>query len=147
MGVDISLYYNNCKAIADAMIPRARIIVEKTANDAQAHSQKSMEGPKTGRMYLSSKSGKPHQASAPGEPPAVDTTKLQASHAVTMHSSKPEATIKVFAEYAYTLEFGGAKVAARPYLRPALKAVAPSFAAAMDQLFETPGEVKLESSK
>jgi hypothetical protein len=139
MATTIKLYYNHCGAIADAMVPRARTIVEKTANDAKGHSQKSMEGPKSGRWYLSSKTGKMHQASAPGEPPAIDTTHLQTSHEVEMDGSKPQATINVFAEYAETLEFGGANVAARPYLRPALLKVQPSFEAAMSSLFALPG--------
>jgi phage gpG-like protein len=63
--------------------------------------------PKTGRIYGT------HQASAPGEPPANDTGELAAS--ITVESDGETVTLAARAPYAPTLEYGGAKIAPRPF--------------------------------
>lgn len=78
--------------------------------------QESMDEPKSGRIY--SKYGVPHQASAPGEAPAVwsgelyDSFRIRAlnQYAVQVYSIDPKAEL---------LEYGGGYVEARPYARPA----------------------------
>lgn len=77
-----------------------------------------VESPRGGRVYGI------HKASAPGEPPAVDTgqlvksigyrlTKIKEGWGVEAGSSIPKR--------AFWLEFGTVKIAARPAWRPALK--------------------------
>lgn len=139
MNSRITLYYNHAGAMADALKPRARLIVDKTAKDVIDISKLSMSGPKTGLWYRSSKTGHMHHASAPGEPPARDIGQLANAHKSTMDPTEPKATIRVTTDYAETLEFGGAHVAARPYMRPALEKVKPSFVKALDVLFAVPG--------
>ena len=71
----------------------------------------------TGQTYI--RDGVEHTASAPGEPPAADTGFLRGS--VTVDSVTPtEAIIAPHTDYDEELEFGTERIAARPYMRPAL---------------------------
>ena len=73
--------------------------------------------PGTGRTY-----GK-HQASAPGEPPAVDTGILR--NTIGTESLGGVIRIGSGQEYAPILEYGSglARIAPRPFMRPALESV------------------------
>jgi len=74
--------------------------------------------PGSGRVYR--RGSKIHRASAPGEPPAVDTGRLRSSitHQVKAEGKKVIGRIGTNVEYARSLEFGTNKMAARPFLRP-----------------------------
>jgi HK97 gp10 family phage protein len=76
--------------------------------------------PGTGRKYRRGR--KYHIASAPGRPPAVDTGRLRASitHEVHKEGDQIVGLVGTNVEYAPHLEFGTNKMAARPFLRPAL---------------------------
>lgn len=76
--------------------------------------------PGTGRAYRRGR--KWHIASAPGQPPAVDTGRLRASitHEVRKEGDQIVGLVGTNVEYAPHLEFGTNKMAARPFLRPAL---------------------------
>ena len=83
----------------------------------------SQEG--TGRQYVINKSGTVHTASAPGEPPAVNTGLLRNSVAtapVVEKTSRDEIEMRLtdFAPYGATLERGTSKMAARPWVKPVL---------------------------
>ena len=71
-----------------------------------------------------------HRASAPGEAPATDTGNL-ANSIYSRMLGGAEGEIGSTAEYAAGLEFGGAHVAPRPSLGPAVKAEWPAFETAM----------------
>jgi len=72
--------------------------------------------PGTGNEYLRP-GGKIHKASAPGEPPAVDTGRLRSS--ITHEIEGTKGYVGTNVEYALALEIGiGMKP--RPFLRPAL---------------------------
>lgn len=64
----------------------------------------------------------PHQASAPGQPPASDTGRLMASihHEMLGAGQGVEARIGSDVNYALFLELGTRYMAPRPFLRPAL---------------------------
>lgn len=64
----------------------------------------------------------PHRASAPGDPPAVDTGQLRASYSGNVTRDPDGATLAVGtgSGYAAYLEFGTSKMAARPHLRPVI---------------------------
>lgn len=65
-------------------------------------------------------SGKGHVPSAPGEPPNRDTGHLDTN--IEAYRTGPlEAEVRSQAGYADELEFGTSKMAARPYMRPAVK--------------------------
>ena len=72
---------------------------------------------KSGRMYGE------HQASAPGEPPAIDTGALVNS--IISELQETTATSATAAagtnmDYGAALEYGTPRVAARPFMRPAI---------------------------
>lgn len=64
-----------------------------------------------------------HVASAPGQPPAVDTGTLRASYGHYARRSAEGGLLIVGTgvEYAKFLEFGTSKIAPRPHLRPVIK--------------------------
>lgn len=108
--------------------------VEKTARSVQDEAKMSMRTAKSGRIYKRGKGGKTHQASAPGEAPAIDTGNLVNSMAIEKVS---EAVYMVSAgtEYAQALEFGSKRMAARPFLGPAVEKCREAFIAGITRLF------------
>ncbi|MBK9316909.1 MAG: hypothetical protein IPM55_22085 [Acidobacteria bacterium] len=74
---------------------------------------------KSGRFYKVSKRGRLHQASAPGEAPAILTGFL-ANSILTSFPSQTTGVITIGAEYAEYLERGTSRMAARPFVEPAL---------------------------
>lgn len=90
------------------------------AVEAQAKVNLSMPG--SGRIYR--RRGIPHQASAPGEPPAPDTGLLRASvhHTVGSDGDGLLADIGSSQNVAMWTELGTRRMAPRPWLRPALDA-------------------------
>lgn len=104
------------------------IALDASIRMVHASADKSIaSGAKTGRLYRRGK--KTHRASAPGEAPATDTGDLRKNLRSRTDTAKMEATVsvKVLSQgksktnYAYELEFGNSKVAARPFLFPALE--------------------------
>ncbi len=148
------LKMNRLPEITAALRPRASGIVRETAGDIKERAQASMTGPKSGRIYqhrrqtkrvaaklaagkkLSASDYIVHQASAPGEAPAIDTNALRDSIQVEMEPGSLTATVGTNVEYAPYLEFGTSKMAPRPFMTPAAEAVRPGFEAAMKKLFE-----------
>ena len=80
-----------------------------------AMKQSIQAGPKSGRTYARGR--RVHQASAPGQPPATDTGNLVNS--IHSESRGNDATaVVVGAEYGAPLEYGTARMGARPFVRP-----------------------------
>jgi hypothetical protein len=87
-----------------------------------------MQSTPTGKIYIKASSWsvathqadsyRTHQASAPGQPPAVDLGYLVNSIA-TVRVSKLTTAVVVYAEYGIYLEMGTVRMAPRPYLEPA----------------------------
>lgn len=77
---------------------------------------------RNGKLYAWPARDKPHRASAPGSPPAVDTGRLRASygHKVTRTPAGGELQIGTGDEKAKWLEFGTSKMEPRPHLRPVI---------------------------
>lgn len=100
-------------------------IIRRIAFAIEAQMKLLMTGPKTGREYK--RGARTHIASAPGEPPAVDTGFLINS-IQTVVISDTQAEITIPAEYAAILEFGGGDIAERPFVRPAIQNVIKNFA-------------------
>lgn len=95
--------------------------LEKTAEDYVAEMLRLiLETPKTGIIYGF------HQASAPGEPPASHHENLIRSFRIIKGTiegterTKPAMRVVSTTEYARYLEFGTARMKARPFMRPAL---------------------------
>ena len=82
--------------------------------------QKILSGTKSGVIYR--RRGVEHQASAPGEAPASDTSRLAQSGRTTLDQAEIVGQVIFSTEYAAALEFGreDGSIAARPFLRPSL---------------------------
>ena len=148
MAARVIVEFNHFARIANGMEREARLIVNVTIRRIEARWKGSLSGPRSGLTYrkgaIRSKRKankgevigyKFHRASAPGEAPATDTGNLANSIYARM-TGKAEGEVGSTAEYAPVLEFGGAHVAPRPALRPAVQAEWPDFLAAMKQLGE-----------
>jgi phage gpG-like protein len=99
-------------AVADA--------VEDTAREIETNIKVGMMEPHSGRWY-----GK-HQASAPGEMPAIDTSALVNSIQVEPEGDLTQ-VVYTNQEYAVHLEYGTVRMAARPFMVPASEAASDSF--------------------
>lgn len=77
-----------------------------------------LDGPKTGRVYR--RRSVEHRASAPGEAPASDTGRLVNSIRTDFDLGALVGKVIASTAYAAYLEYGTAKMEARPYMRPAL---------------------------
>lgn len=92
-----------------------------------------LKGPKTGRTYLRGKNRNiAHRASAPGEYPATDTGYL-ASH-IFAQSGSGFSEVGTTARYGPWLEFGTARMAARPWLGRALEETREEVRKAMEKV-------------
>lgn len=92
--------------------PKAQKVVQKLAQDTQGY-------------IVTHFSATAPQPSPPGAPPAVQTTQLRTS-VVAEPDGIDEFTwwLLVGAEYGLPLEFGTMRMAARPFVRPALRWIA-----------------------
>lgn len=77
-----------------------------------------LNSPKTGRIYR--RRSVEHQASAPGEAPASDTSRLVGSIRTAYDQSKILGTVIASTDYAEHLEYGKQNMEPRPFMRPAL---------------------------
>lgn len=108
--------------------PKAARVVLTTARAITQRAAQSMAEAKSGHVY-----GR-HQASAPGQAPAIDTGLLANSQVAEM--TGPTTAIAGFAaEYAPHLEFGTVRMAARPFLGPAVLAEFENHVNALRELF------------
>jgi HK97 gp10 family phage protein len=89
--------------------------VEDVANEAVSLMNNS---PRSGRTYV--RRGVAHRASGPGEPPAPDTGQLMASITTSVDEAALTGNVNAGTAYSQFLEYGSAKMAPRPFMRPAL---------------------------
>lgn len=102
-------------------ITNACLRIEATAKKSMAKTQRS----DIGRVVT--KGGKKHFPSVPGAPPAPDTGTLMRS--ITHKVDVTEGVVGSNIDYGRDLEYGTSRTLARPWLRPAVEAVRPSFEA------------------
>jgi hypothetical protein len=121
------LTHNRFPEIAAKLPREAAKITEKTALRIEETAKTSMAGQKSGRMYGA------HQASAPGESPAIDTSNL-ANSIGTEAMGGASHMVYAGTEYALSLEFGSPRVAPRPFLGPAASQEEPEFLREMADL-------------
>lgn len=106
--------------------------------------RKTLTGPRHGRVYKITRTGRLHVASAPGEPPAVLYGRLRQSITATGPVwNGVEVTGDVGSDmvYARRLEFGGVdsrgvRILPRPYFEPTLQRLAPEIDYILEAAFE-----------
>lgn len=122
MRISVDLPEIDLTGLAEAakreVLGAVKVGVNLIANDAK---RSIARGSKTGRIYR--RHGIEHQASAPGEPPATDTGMLIASIVAdaVLEGDEIAGFVDARAEYAVHLEYGTRKMAARPFLIPAVE--------------------------
>jgi len=96
--------------------------LERRAIKVETRVKTLLSQPGQGRTYQ--RHGVVHRASAPGQPPAVDTGQLRQSitHQLGKDAESLYADVGTNLEKARFLEFGTSTIAARPFLVPALPA-------------------------
>jgi hypothetical protein len=146
MSVVVIEEFNHFAQYADGMAAVAQQAVNVTIKRIEARAKVSLGGRKSGRTYRRGEiksrrkadkgeviGYKFHRASAPGEAPATDYGVLANSIASRM-IGPTEGEVTVSAEYAAVLELGGARMARRPFLGPAVAAEWPEFVRAMEEV-------------
>ena len=130
--VTIKLTSNKFAAIARALPREVSEICEESAKAIAADAMASMGEPKTGRIYQIGNVD--HQASAPGESPAIDTGLLASIQ--TEQDGQTTWVTYTTAEYAAHLEYGApaAGIAPRPFFTPATEPERPRFIRALENL-------------
>lgn len=93
-------------------------LLQYLAQTMEGKAKQKMEGARHGRIYTFD--GVEHQASAPGEAPAVLTGNLKNS--IIAQPEGPDTwAVLVGTEYAAPLEYGTQKMAARPFMLPSFE--------------------------
>lgn len=130
--VDVRRFSEEVQRAVAASLEAGAVLV---ANDAK---RSIAQGPKTGRVYEYryktnratggifpvEKRSVPHQASAPGQPPATDEGRLVGSIVSDAIDTKGEglvAIVEAQTEYAKFLEYGTKRMAPRPFMLPAFE--------------------------
>lgn len=100
---------------AKQLVGRAANLVRNTAVNSI------LQGAKSGVTYSKYNPRRTHTASAAGEPPASDTGYLANNIHLTIDVDGLGASVESRADYSSYLEFGTTKMAARPFMHPALE--------------------------
>lgn len=119
-----------------ANLGKLDLAVGKTAADTDAFAKDSIKRRMSqGEAY--ERGGRTHYASRPGYPPNTDTGRLANS---IKHRKIASAIWEVRADaiYALALEIGTRRVAARPFLVPALRNQVPPFRKAIEAIMRGP---------
>lgn len=128
MTIVARLVYNRLPSMSPALRARVRQVCMETGYEVQRIVLAGMADPKSGHWYGD------HQASAPGEMPAIDTGALAAS--IEVAPDGDGALVATDKDYAPPLEFGApaANLLPRPFFGPAAEQARPGFMAAMQNL-------------
>jgi HK97 gp10 family phage protein len=107
------------KNIDDLLVNKVLLLLGKAATEFEAEMKNEIEtGAKTGITYQ--RGNISHTASAPGQAPASDSGKLVGSIRYKKKSAT-EHEVSINSEYALALEVGTSRMAARPFITPALQ--------------------------
>lgn len=126
--INIRTKFNHIPAIQASIRPSVSQVVRKTAHDVEAGVKTEMRAPKSGRLYR--RGSGTHQASAPGQAPAVDFGQLINSIQVE-NVTELTSLVGTNTEYAMALEYGSRRVAPRPVWRPVIEKMRKPFIEAL----------------
>jgi HK97 gp10 family phage protein len=114
-------------------------VVNGTAQNIRTTAIKSIQrGTKSGVVYQKYAPNRTHQASAPGQAPASDTTALWKN--ITSEIDGKQATITSNAEYSAALEFGTERIRPRPFMVPAMEQARPKFEKDLQKIVDAAGK-------
>jgi hypothetical protein len=113
-------FRNNLPHLRRTIHSRASKVVRKTVAEIEARIKISFSEPKTGAVYGG------HQASAPGEAPAIDYGFLANSVQGYMETAT-KGGVGIGAEYGPHLEYGTSTIEPRPFMVPAAESVRKQF--------------------
>lgn len=116
--------HNSIPGYGKGMTGRARAELKGFGDDIVKDLRKDMRGPKSGRIYMIR--GKRHQASAPGETPAVLSTGTSRSLRVVVKGTGAEFEIKAGGASAW-LQQGTNRMKPRKFVREYLRERTPEF--------------------
>ncbi len=124
----VTLTHNRFPEIARRLPVAAARVVAETVAAIETEIKTEMAAPKSGVWYGD------HQASAPGEAPAIDTGMLVNS--IQTEVKGTEGVVFTNMEYAPYLEFGApmASIEPRPFFMPAAEAARPGFVRKLQDL-------------
>ena len=124
----MTITYNRLPELSERMHAVVREIVRATARHVSEVVAFEISSAKSGREYGL------HRASAPGEAPADYTGELLDGMKVRMTGPTTAEVSFPRAYYALFLEYGTAKMAARPFLHPSVEAERPRFIGELQML-------------
>lgn len=131
-GVSVKITYNILPEIIRRMPKAANEIVSETIDEIDAIVQAGMATSGGGRIYI--RRGRMHQASAPGQMPAIDTGALAGSMQKELHPRQYKGYYYTMIDYAPYLEYGTSKMLPRPFISPSSERVRPIFMRKMRNL-------------
>lgn len=121
MEASVKLGVENMSRMSARAAEAVRLVVRLHADLMREMIRASMKEPKTGRWYGM------HQASAPGEAPAIKSGALYDSIRIKISNRGMSAEIGTNLPYGDYLERGTAHMLARPFLNPAIEQSAKMF--------------------
>lgn len=112
----------NLNMLAVAVAKDSPKVLEGIAIKLVNEIKRKLSQPGSGAIYR--RGGVTHQASAPGEPPAVDRGRLRASYTWQAGGEGKGSYVDIGTNtvYAPMLEYGTSRMAPRPHFRPAIEA-------------------------
>lgn len=122
------------EALARSMDTSNDQLIRSIASNVEAVVKTSMK-PGNYRVYKRTKSGRVHRSSAPGNPPAPDTGALKTNITV-VKKGHGRYWVQDGVEYGIYLELGTSRMAARPFMVPAIERAARWFERRFAELFK-----------
>lgn len=119
-----------------SMRDNAQRAVKVTVLNIQSDARRMMASEQKHGRYYKRPGGKTHIASKPGEAPAVDTGNLLNSVLIEFELNGLTGYTYVIPEYGLILELGGARVAARPFMKPAAEGQRRAFISRLNGVFD-----------
>lgn len=135
VSVSVKRRETNFNKVTEAYRKKAIRLIGSAGNMVRNTAVNSIQqGSKDGKIYQKYIPRRTHQASADGQPPATDTGYLVQNINLKIDIDKLGASVESNANYSAFLEFGTRKMAARPFMQPALEENRPKIRRKLSEL-------------
>tara|TARA_R100000742_G_C4273148_1_gene92620 strand:- start:286 stop:708 length:423 start_codon:yes stop_codon:yes gene_type:complete len=135
VSVSVKRRKTNFNKVTEAYRKKAIRLIGSAGNMVRNTAVNSIQqGSKDGKIYQKYIPRRTHQASADGQPPATDTGYLVQNINLKIDIDKLGASVESNANYSAFLEFGTRKMAARPFMQPALEENRPKIRRKLSEL-------------